>query len=41
MRVFFNGSFKRKTTAMDASCDYANNDFQYHCVKSYTKVKSG
>lgn len=22
MRVFFNGSFKRKTTAMDASCDY-------------------
>lgn len=25
MRVFFNGSFKRKTTAMDASCDHVAN----------------
>ena len=42
MRVFFNGSFKRKTTAMDASCDYvANTIFNTTVSSLIQRLKAG
>ena len=42
MRVFFNGSFKRKTTAMDASCDHvANTIFNTTVSSLIQRLKAG
>ena len=42
MRVFFNGSFKRKTTAMDARCDHVANTIFNTTVSSLIQsLKAG